>query len=85
VPVQKPSSTARLIDLLLKIKGSTEAAAAAIGCSPAELQSWQSDLGKPDQLQFERMIDVIMNFQHKQIRDHDETLRYIREQTKSPK
>jgi len=81
----KLSSTARLIDLLLKICGSTEQAAKAIGSSTEQLHNWQRDTGAPDALVFERIVDVIIDFQQRQIADQDKALRELRERMMSKK
>jgi hypothetical protein len=68
------SSSARLIDLLLKICGTTEAAARAIGATPAHLESWQLDLDKPDAQAFERLVHIIIDFQQRQIAEQHDAL-----------
>jgi hypothetical protein len=75
--LQKTSTTTRLLELLVAILGSTEAAREALQCSESEFESWLRGLQEPPWPKFERMIDMVVEYQSKAMEQRRDALRAL--------
>jgi hypothetical protein len=68
--LHKTSISTRVLELLVKILGSDEAARTALQCSEADINEWRTGITEPPWIVFERMVDIIIDHQKKQIAEH---------------
>lgn len=73
--LQKTSTNTRLLELLVKILGSTEATRAALHCTDSDFDDWINGIAEPPWTIFERMVDLVIEYQSKQIHGQREALK----------
>jgi hypothetical protein len=76
--LKKTSTTTRLIDMTVALLGNTAAASNALHCSELELESWRAGIMEPPWIVFERMVDILIEHQAKQITEQRAALRQLR-------
>jgi hypothetical protein len=76
--LQKTSTSTRLLELLVKILGSDEAARTALRCSEADFDEWRGGITEPPWTVFERMVDLVIRYQSQQIQGHREAIQKLR-------
>jgi hypothetical protein len=76
--LQKTSTSIRLLELLVKILGSAEEARVALHCSETEWDQWIHGSEEPPWTVFERMVDIVILYQSKEIQAHREAVRNLR-------
>jgi hypothetical protein len=76
--LKKTNTTTRLIDMTVTLLGDTAAASHALHCSELELESWRAGIMEPPWIVFERMVDILIEHQAKQIGEQREALRQLR-------
>jgi hypothetical protein len=76
--LKKTSSTTRLLELAVKFCGSQEAACKAMLCTDWEMERWLAGMSEPNALAFDRMVDIIIAHQKRQIDEHGEAIRKLR-------
>jgi hypothetical protein len=64
--------------MTVTLLGNTAAASTALHCSELELESWRAGVMEPPWVVFERMVDILIEYQAKQINDQREALRQLR-------
>jgi hypothetical protein len=64
--------------MTVTLLGNTAAASTALHCSELELESWRAGVMEPPWVVFERMVDILIEHQAKQINDQREALRRLR-------
>jgi hypothetical protein len=64
--------------MTVTLLGNTAAASTALHCSELELESWRAGVMEPPWVVFERMVDILIEQQAKQINDQREALRQLR-------
>jgi hypothetical protein len=64
--------------MTVTLLGNTAAASTALHCSELELESWRAGVMEPPWVVFERMVDILIEHQAKQINDQREALRQLR-------
>jgi len=58
----------------VKILGSDEATRTALHCSKSDFDEWSNGITEPPWTVFERMVDLVIEYQSQQIRTHREAL-----------
>ena len=76
--LQKTSTSTRLLELLVKILGSNEATRTALHCSESEFDEWSSGITEPPWNVFERMVDLVIQYQSRQIQGRREAIQKLR-------
>jgi 2-phospho-L-lactate transferase/gluconeogenesis factor (CofD/UPF0052 family) len=76
--LQKTSTSIRLLELLVKILGSTEDARIALHCSEKEWDQWIHGSEEPPWTVFERMVDIVILYQSKEIQAHHQAVQKLR-------
>jgi hypothetical protein len=76
--LQKTGTSTRLLELLVKILGSEEATRTALRCSESDFDEWINGITEPPWNVFERMVDLVIQYQSKQIQGHREAIQKLR-------
>jgi len=76
--LQKTGTSTRLLELLVKILGSTGATRTALHCSESDFDDWTSGITEPPWNVFERMVDLVIQYQSRQIQGHREAVQKLR-------
>jgi len=76
--LQKTSTSTRLLELLVKILGSEEATRAALQCSKSDFDDWANGIAEPPWLVFERMVDLVIEYQSGQIQGRRNAIQKLR-------
>ena len=76
--LKKTSTTTRLIDMTVTLLGNTAAASSALHCSELELESWRGGIMEPPWIVFERMVDILIEHQARQISEQRAELQQLR-------
>jgi hypothetical protein len=76
--LQKTSTSIRLLELLVKILVNTEEARVALHCSEREWEQWIHGSEEPPWTVFERMVDIVILYQSKEIQGHREAIQKLR-------
>jgi hypothetical protein len=81
--LQKTSTSIRLLELLAKILGTAEVARVALHCSETEWDQWIHGTEEPPWTVFERMVDIVILYQSKEIKAHREAVQKLRSTPRS--
>jgi hypothetical protein len=76
--LQKTSTSIRLLELLVKILGSPEEVRIALHCSESEWDQWIHGSEEPPWTVFERMVDIVILYQSKEIQAHRQAVQKLR-------
>jgi hypothetical protein len=75
----KTSTSTRLLELTAAILGSEAQVRKALQCTQADLTSWRDGVTEPPWTVFEKMLDIVLDYQAKDVAAKLEILRKARE------
>ena len=75
----KTSTSTRLLELTVAIVGGEAEVRKALQCTDADLRAWRDGVAEPPWTVFERMLDIILDYQAKDVAAKLEALRKARD------
>jgi hypothetical protein len=75
----KTSTSTRLLELTTAILGSDAEVRKALQCTEADIASWRNGVTEPPWTAFERMLDIVLEYQAKDVAAKLDALRKARE------
>ena len=79
IVLTKTSTSTRLLELTTAILGSEAEVRKALQCAEADLASWRNGVTEPPWTVFERMLDIVLDYQTKDVAAKLEVLRKARD------
>ena len=79
IVLTKTSTSTRLLELTTAILGSDAEVRKALQCTEADLASWRDGITEPPWTVFERMLDIVLDYQAKDVTAKLEALRKARD------
>jgi hypothetical protein len=79
IVLAKTSTSTRLLELTTAILGSAAEVRKVLQCTEAELASWRDGISEPPWTAFERMLDIVLDYQSKDVAAKLEALRKARD------